>query len=293
MKSVFAVSLVSMSLFSALAGALFVNLATANFIPPPEAPPLAVTVQLPQTKVYTKNYIPVAFKIQRKYSVMRSSGESKLFVEKNPQFSCFLDGKEILLKTTMSADWNCYSYTATLSGLSAGFHRLVISASYTYYSDSPRKDFHRPASGVSDAAVFTVTDAALHVLVYSPYSAETYNPTTLPLNFSVSKPASWMGYSLDDEAPVTITGNTTLSGLSEGTHMILVQAKDALGSLGVSKPVMFKVETEAQKAAQPPEPQPAHFPNMWIASSIIASVVAVSFGLVAYFVRAKRKRSET
>jgi hypothetical protein len=283
MKRVFAVSLVSMLLFSALAGALFVNLATANFIPPPEASPLVVTVQLPETKVYTKNYIPVAFTIQRKYSVMRSSGESKFFVEKNPQCSCFLDGKEILLKTTMSADWNCYSYTATLSGLSAGVHRLVISASYTYYSDSPRKDFHRPASGVSDAAVFTVTDAALHVLVYSPYSAETYNPTTLPLNFSVSKPASWMGYSLDDEAPVTITGNTTLSNLSEGTHMILVQAKDALGSIGVSKPVMFKVETEARQAAQPPEPQTAPFPITLVDLSIVASATVVGIVLLVYF----------
>jgi len=106
------------------------------------------------------------------------------------------------------------------------------------------------------------------------------------LNFSVSEPASWLGYSLDGEAAVTITRNTTLYGISDGTHTITVQAEDTTGSTGASKPITFKVET--QQAAQPTQPQSAPFPTTWIASSMVASAAAVSAGLLFYFKKRKR-----
>jgi hypothetical protein len=44
------------------------------------------------------------------------------------------------------------------------------------------------------------------------------------LNFTVSEAASRITYSLDEGDNVTITGNTTLSRLSEGAHSITVYA---------------------------------------------------------------------
>ncbi len=41
-----------------------------------------------------------------------------------------------------------------------------------------------------------------------------------------------MGYSLDGQSNVTITGNTTLAGLADGFHLVVVCATDAYGNTG-------------------------------------------------------------
>ncbi|MDH5450534.1 MAG: right-handed parallel beta-helix repeat-containing protein [Candidatus Bathyarchaeota archaeon] len=73
----------------------------------------------------------------------------------------------------------------------------------------------------------------------------TYHPP-VPLNFTVCDPVhmspiSWIGYSLDSEANVTITGNTTLIDLSFGSHTITVHANDSSGNTGSSETVYFTV----------------------------------------------------
>jgi hypothetical protein len=125
------------------------------------------------------------------------------------------------------------------------------------------------------------------VSILSLKQLKTYNATTLPLEFAVSEPTASLSYSLDGGAPVSIAGNTSLSGLSEGKHMIIVQAEDLAGSVGESS-VTFTVETAGSE--QPDGSQPAPFPTTLVAVVVIASVAAVSFGLVAYFLR-RRKRS--
>jgi hypothetical protein len=119
---------------------------------------------------------------------------------------------------------------------------------------------------------------------------KTYNATTLPLEFAVSEPAASLSYSLDGGALVSIAGNTSLSGLSEGTHTVVVEAEDSAGSVGESSLVTFTVET--QGSGQPGGSQPAPFPTALVAIAIIASAAAVSFGLLAYFLRRKRRSGE-
>ena len=41
-----------------------------------------------------------------------------------------------------------------------------------------------------------------------------------------------MGYSLDGQSNVTITGNITLAGLADGFHLVVVYATDAYGNTG-------------------------------------------------------------
>lgn len=48
--------------------------------------------------------------------------------------------------------------------------------------------------------------------IMSPTNA-TYDVTNIPLNFTVDEPTSWICYSLNDAANVTITGNITLTNL--------------------------------------------------------------------------------
>jgi len=50
-----------------------------------------------------------------------------------------------------------------------------------------------------------------------------------------------MAYSLDNQANQTINGNCTLTGLTVGTHSIVVYANDTFGNMGKSETVTFTV----------------------------------------------------
>jgi len=100
---------------------------------------------------------------------------------------------------------------------------------------------------------------------------ETYAAASVPLNFAVYKPTSWIGYSLDGHDNVTITGNTTLTQLSNGLHKVTVYANDTFGNTGASKTIYFNIT----------EPFPTILVIALIAS--VASVVIISVVLLVYF----------
>ena len=78
----------------------------------------------------------------------------------------------------------------------------------------------------------------LLITISSPEN-KTYETSDISLMFSVNEPVSWIGYSLDDQDEVTITGNSTLSGLSNGVHNLVVFAEDLTEQLRVSKTIQF------------------------------------------------------
>ena len=80
------------------------------------------------------------------------------------------------------------------------------------------------------------------ITILSPEN-KTYATTSIPLTFTVDECTRWIAYSLDGKSNITITGNTTLSGLSEGTHTITVYANDTAGNMGTSSTVYFTVDT--------------------------------------------------
>jgi hypothetical protein len=71
----------------------------------------------------------------------------------------------------------------------------------------------------------------------------TYSTDTIPLTFTIDKPTSWIGYSLDTQDNATICGNTTLTDLADGTHCIIVYANTTYGIIGASDTVCFSVDT--------------------------------------------------
>ena len=68
---------------------------------------------------------------------------------------------------------------------------------------------------------------------------KTYSNVTLA--FDVNRGTEWMGYSLDNHANITISGETTLLGLSQGSHSIVVYANDSLGNMGSSDTIFFSI----------------------------------------------------
>jgi hypothetical protein len=112
------------------------------------------------------------------------------------------------------------------------------------------------------------------VSVVSPINI-TYNMSSVPLAFIVNKPTSWIGYSLDGQAKVAISENTSLAGLANGLHNLTVYANDTFGNAGASETIHFSI-------AVPFPP----FPTTWIAAAaVIATIVGVA--LLIYF----RKRN--
>jgi hypothetical protein len=103
---------------------------------------------------------------------------------------------------------------------------------------------------------------------------ETYYGS-FPLDFTVSKPVTWIGYSLDGQENATVNGNITLRGLSSGLHNVTVYAKDTFENEGASETVTFTVSV--------PEP----FPIVPVAGAVVIAV-AVIVGLLVYFKRRTR-----
>lgn len=60
----------------------------------------------------------------------------------------------------------------------------------------------------------------------------TYLQSKIPLNFTVNEEISYATYSLDGKDNITISKNTTLTGLSIGQHNLTVYAWDAFGNVG-------------------------------------------------------------
>jgi parallel beta-helix repeat protein len=113
------------------------------------------------------------------------------------------------------------------------------------------------------------------ISIISPENKK-YTVNTVSLNFTVGEPTSWIGYSLDGQANVTISGNTTLFGLSEGSHSLTVYAKDTTGNTGASETIYFSIE---------------RFPITGIAAAIaIIAVVGVAF--LVYFAKVKKTTGE-
>jgi hypothetical protein len=84
-----------------------------------------------------------------------------------------------------------------------------------------------------------------------------------------------MGYSLDGQETVTITGNTTLTALSNGLHNVTVYAKGTLGNMGASGTISFTVEV------------PELFPTTLVTTASAASLAIVGLGLLFHFKKHK------
>jgi parallel beta-helix repeat protein len=125
------------------------------------------------------------------------------------------------------------------------------------------------------------------ILILSPQN-KTYTTTEVPLTWTCDEQIVFAHYNLDLDllfrplygAPLTnLTGNTTLPGLSNGTHTITVNVMTEKGF--ASQTVHFTVSLETQL-------QPEPFPTILVAAASAAAVIVVGAGLLVYFKKRKR-----
>jgi len=178
------------------------NIITNHFL---EITPPAISVLSPQNLTYANTSVPLTFTVYD-YSPISWVGYSL-----DNQYNTTIAGN-----ITMSVE--------------DGAHGIVVYTNDTFGN-----------MGSSQTIYFSVDTVSPTVMVSSPQNT-TYASASVPLTFAVSEPAPWMGYSLDGQANVTITGNTTLAGLSNGSHSIVVYAVDAAGNMGSSAIISFVVD---------------------------------------------------
>ena len=111
-----------------------------------------------------------------------------------------------------------------------------------------------------------------NVSLLSPEN-KTFVRSTVPLDFTVNDLVTQTSYSLDGQDNVTITGNTTLTGLSNGEHNVTVYYADIIGNVGASETAYFNIDIP--------------FPTSLVVSISGASLALVGVGLLVYFKKRK------
>ncbi len=154
----------------------------------------------------------------------------------SPENKTYTTNTDLKYTTNEPTSWVGYSLdgqvNVTISGnmtipnLAEGPHTVVVYANDTIGN-----------MGVSPSVSFTVAPPLISII--SPEN-KTYTTNT-DLKYTTNEPTSWVGYSLDGNASVTILGNTTIANLTEGQHTIVVYANDTGGNMGVSPSVSFTV----------------------------------------------------
>jgi hypothetical protein len=159
--------------------------------------------------------------------------------------------------------------TSILDNLAEGNHTLKV-----YSQDADGNE-------MSSSVEFTVDTHYKYpeIVILSPQNT-TYASTEVPLTFTCDRQIWSADYILEGEGGhMSLSGNTTLTGLSNGTHTITVYVFTERGQAN-SQTVHFTVSPETHQQTEP-------FPITLLLAVLIASVTVV-IGLLVYFKKRKR-----
>jgi hypothetical protein len=151
--------------------------------------------------------------------------------------------------TVISASGTGFTPSANISIIFAHFNlsTTIVDPAGMFHTTFDVPEFH-PDHYMVDAidtmhnvgvSMFTIIASLPEIVVLLPENRN-YYASSVELAFHINESVSWLGYSLDNQANVTISGNTSISGLSYGVHQVTVYAGDGYGYTRASSPVYFK-----------------------------------------------------
>jgi hypothetical protein len=288
-KKISVSALILTLLFSALAGSLLVDVADADpiidmgLVPPKSttAPP-TILISDPQNNTTTKtSNIWFTFNITfPRDPNLRWCNLIEVYYSTSWQpskVSVYNDDPYGFKESVWWDQVKFWEDEVRLSGIPQGTNTVTVTAvffgryePYTY----PGTFAMSTISGSSTVA-FAVDLKPLVIGVLSPVP-QAYSVSDVPLTFTTNENAVRLEYCLDGQESVSVSGNLTLAGLSEGNHTVTIYGFDEFGNPGTSEAVTFTVAKEA-------------FPTTLVVAAVAIAVV-VSFGLVAYLLRRKKRR---
>jgi hypothetical protein len=247
---------------STIVGMQALEVAKANFLPAP-----AIIIYSPAPIFYTNASIPLNVVV----NILDNSPEIVRILY------CVDEKSNVTLTNLTKTDhvWfdpnnvgSEFHATSILGNLAEGNHTLKV-----FSQDADGKE-------MSSSVKFTVNTQYRHpeALILSPQN-KTYTTTEVPLTWTCDEKIVSADYNLDNlshtalygfAGNTSLPGNTTLTGLSNGTHTITVYVFTERGQAS-SQTVHFTVRPEVQQQTEP-------FPTAPVvaASMAVAAVVAVA-----------------
>jgi hypothetical protein len=239
-----------------------IEMVKADFFPfLSNPPPLIISIQAPTGGGrYTQNSVSLTFTVK----VPQLRGYDLYYPHGDMQYVGYSLNGQSAMKYIPPVTSNNHQYSVTVKGLSEGWNKITVKASCE----------HLPIG--SALVIFHVDSIPPEISVLSPQNNDDYGDylNDILLTFTVSEQAEWMGYSLDGQTNVTISGNTTLSQLFYGLHNLIVYAEDKAGHFGISENIYFSIVEENPDF---PNNEIPEFPS-WIILPLF--LVAILFGII-------------
>ena len=236
------------------------------------ASPPVITINSPtnNSSISTDN-TPLNITVSKPRGWLIQMGEARQMLK---SISYQLDGKLYGPFIADSYLESAFNYSTNLANMTVGPHSLKVFAEangwFVEVHDLWRREETITAS--SDIIYFTVEKNVPEVIVAPIENSST--PDVL-LNVNVNCTASRIVYSLDGRENQSFSGNTTLTGLSNGLHNVTVYAWNLDGNAGVSDTLFFDVEV--------PEP----FPTVQVVA--VVSIVSAVIVCVALFIFVRKR----
>lgn len=246
------------------------------------AEPPIITILSPESKTQATNNITLSFNVRIGNVIDPRINSSELLSIMNinavyyqvdwQQNRTYVDWENNTYEDFKRIAVQTLTFSCDLTGIPEGNHIILVHAT----EEIPNPDLlFLPIEYTSFAfANFTIDTTPPSVLILSP-EATAYDTSDVPLNFTVNESVSQVTYSLDGQKNVTVSGNMTLTELSDGAHNITVYAWDDAGNIGASETVYFSIK------------QPEAFPTLLIVA-IVVIVAVVCAILLVYFRRRSR-----
>ncbi|MCK4734809.1 MAG: fibronectin type III domain-containing protein, partial [Methanophagales archaeon] len=150
--------------------------------------------------------------------------------------------------STAILEWNGTNETMQGSGTNRYINKTgLTNGTYIYrvYANDSADNWGVPEIRVVTIVIQPFDTTPPTITITSPIDGTTYTTNSVSLNYSVSEPTAWEGYSLDGAENVALYGNTTLTNLTDGLHNITVYANDTSGNMGQST-VWFAINVSIQ-----------------------------------------------
>jgi hypothetical protein len=288
-KAVLKAALISVLLFSAVAGTQLAFLARANpyrqtweeegEVAPPEGtlPPAILILSPKNNTAYASNNVSLTFNVR-----MPESNNVALSVREIYYRASWQQLQKVSVNLD-SPEYNLPQISINLTDVPEGPRWLTVYATakgFAHWTRNVTKGMQRIHYYVSYNEIigcsmvnFTI-DTTPPIVSALSVDNKTYCTSNVTLNVMVNEPVSQVIYSLDGQGNVSVAGNTTLTDLAEGKHNLTVCVLDSAGNTGNSETTYFSVDI--------PEP----FPKTLEIASVVVVAVIVS-GLLVNFKKHK------
>ena len=244
-------------------------------VPPPEGtlPPI-ISIQTPKNDSFQPNNVTLTFDV----IIPKTNGEQPYGLLSEVYYKGNWKSENIFIYKNEYGGTSNTSFSIDLSDVRGGNISVTVYVVGVNYNltrqevvNPYRYNYYDKFEIASYSTVsFTKDLVPPRILVQSPQNT-TYTTPNVQLDFTVNENISQSLYNLDNKGNQTISGNLTLTDLSNGEHSITLYVSDLAGNTANQKTINFSVDL--------PEP----FPNLLITIIItIVALVAVVVSLLIY-----------